>query len=59
MHALQIEISRHLYMNEVTLTKHEGFDAMRALCERLIFALIGLDLVALVGSTSQDKEAAE
>ena len=59
VHALQIEISRHLYMNEVTLTKHEGFDAMRALCERLIFALIGLDLVALVGSTSQDKEAAE
>lgn len=49
VHALQIEISRHLYMNEVTLIKNNGFDAIRALIERLIFALIGLDLLALVG----------
>jgi len=49
VHALQIEISRHLYMNEVTLTKNEGFDAIRDLLDRLIFALIGLDLVSLVG----------
>ena len=49
VHALQIEISRHLYMNEVTLAKHEGFDAVRELIERVIFALIGIDLVALVG----------
>ncbi|WP_244488918.1 N-formylglutamate amidohydrolase [Devosia sp. Root635] len=60
VHALQIEISRHLYMNEVTLVRNEGFDAIRALVERLIFALIGLDLVSLVGSTPAiDKEAAE
>jgi len=60
VHALQIEISRHLYMNEVTLAKNDGFDAIRALVERLIFALIGLDLVSLVGSAPAiDKEAAE
>ena len=44
VHALQIEISRHLYMNEVTLEKTEGFGAMRQLVERLVLALIGLDL---------------
>ncbi|WP_332700259.1 N-formylglutamate amidohydrolase [Devosia sp.] len=60
VHALQIEISRHLYMNEVTLAKNEGFDAVRALLDRLIFALIGLDLVALAGSQpAVEKEAAE
>jgi N-formylglutamate amidohydrolase len=60
VHALQIEISRHLYMNEVTLAKNADFDAIRALVERLIFALIGLDLVSLVGSSpALDKEAAE
>ena len=60
VHALQIEISRHLYMNEVTLAKNADFDAIRALVERLIFALIGLDLVSLVGSApALDKEAAE
>lgn len=60
VHALQIEISRHLYMNEVTLAKNADFDAVRALVERLIFALIGLDLVSLVGSApALDKEAAE
>ena len=60
VHALQIEISRHLYMNEVTLAKHEGFEAIRALVERLTFALIGLDLVSLVGSQPViDKAAAE
>lgn len=60
VHALQIEISRHLYMNEVTLAKNEDFDAMRALTERLIFALIGLDLVSLASSQPIiDKAAAE
>ena len=60
VHALQIEISRHLYMNEVTLARNDDFDAIRALVERLIFALIGLDLVSLVGSApALDKEAAE
>jgi N-formylglutamate amidohydrolase len=60
VHALQIEISRHLYMNEVTLTKSDGFEAIRTLVDRLIFALIGLDLVALAGSQPvAEKEAAE
>jgi N-formylglutamate amidohydrolase len=44
VHALQVEISRHLYMNEVTLEKHEGFGAVRQLIDRLVIALIGLDL---------------
>jgi len=60
VHALQIEISRHLYMNEVTLAKNSGFQAMCALLERLIYALIGLDLVSLVaGPPSAEKLAAE
>ena len=50
VHALQIEISRHLYMNEVTLVRHSGFDTIRALIDRLIYALLGLDLVSLAGS---------
>ena len=60
VHALQIEISRHLYMNEATLAKNDGFDAMRTLIERLIFALIGLDMPALIGAPlSPEKAAAE
>lgn len=60
VHALQIEISRHLYMNEVTLAKNENFEAVRSLVERLIFSLIGLDVVALVGNQPMpEKEAAE
>jgi len=58
VHALQIEISRHLYMNEVTLTKNDGFDAIRGVMERLIFALIGLDLVSLVGNQALPEKAA-
>ncbi|WP_248305029.1 N-formylglutamate amidohydrolase [Devosia sp. FKR38] len=59
VHALQIEISRHLYMNEVTLTQHEGFEAMRALLDRLIFALVGIDLVALAAGHPGLTRAAE
>ncbi|MCY1562460.1 N-formylglutamate deformylase [compost metagenome] len=58
VHAIQIEISRHLYMNEVTLNRHDGFEAMRAIVERLTFALIGLDLVALAGSQPMTEKAA-
>jgi N-formylglutamate amidohydrolase len=47
VHALQVEISRHLYMNEVTLEKSDNFGAMRQLVERLVLALIGLDLSLL------------
>jgi N-formylglutamate amidohydrolase len=61
VHALQIEISRHLYMNEVTLAKHDGFDAIRSVIDRLIFALIGLDLVSLATNLPNvaEKAAAE
>jgi N-formylglutamate amidohydrolase len=58
VHALQIEISRHLYMNEATLTKHRGFDAIRGIVDRLVMALIGIDLVSLVGSHPLPQKAA-
>ena len=48
VHALQIEVSRHLYMNETTLEKNDGFAAMRQLIERLLLALIGLDPAQLL-----------
>lgn len=44
VHALQVEISRHLYMNEVTLKPHDGFSMVRQVITRLITALMGLDL---------------
>ena len=59
IHALQVEISRHLYMNEVTLEKNVGFETMKTLMERLILTLIGLDLVALAGVTAPEQAAAE
>jgi len=43
IHAIQIEIARHLYMNETTLTRHGGYDAMVAVINRLIMALIDLN----------------
>ncbi len=60
VHALQIEISRHLYMNEVTLAKSANFDAVRGVIERLVMALTGHDLVNLVGQNlPEEREAAE
>jgi N-formylglutamate amidohydrolase len=60
MHALQIEIGRHLYMNEVTLDRNDGFGAMRQLIDRLIFALLGLDFIGLARPfRSTEKAAAE
>lgn len=47
VHALQIEISRHLYMNEATLEPNNNFDAVRLIVERVITGLIGLDLSAI------------
>ena len=44
VHALQIEISRHLYMNEVTLTRHQGYDLIVSVVNRLVAALMGLEL---------------
>lgn len=46
VHAIQIEISRHLYMNEVTLVRHSGFDEIQVVANRLIGALSSLDLSA-------------
>ena len=59
IHALQIEIGRHLYMNEVTLEKSEGFGAIRQLADRLTLALIGLDLGSLAGPQHLRAKAAE
>jgi len=60
IHALQIEISRHLYMNEVTQEKNAGFEPMLGIIDTLIQTLIGLDLMSLAGGpVTIDKEAAE
>jgi N-formylglutamate amidohydrolase len=58
VHALQIEISRHLYMNEVTLTKNDNFEVVRQLIDRLIFSLIGLDVTTLAPPRVDDEQAA-
>ena len=59
IHALQVEISRHLYMNEVTLEKNDGFNAIRQLVERLTLALIGYDLSLLNSPQHIPAKAAE
>ena len=59
VHALQIEVSRHLYMNETTLEKHSGFDPTRRLIEQLILALVRFDLRLLEGGHDATREAAE
>jgi N-formylglutamate amidohydrolase len=58
VHALQIEISRHLYMNETTMAKSSNFGAMQQLMERLVIAMVNLDPAAL-GRPSPVKQAAE
>ncbi|WP_236884211.1 N-formylglutamate amidohydrolase [Devosia sp. A16] len=60
VHALQIELSRHLYMNEVTLEKNAGFGAMRQLVDRLVATLVGLDFAMLAPPAPiSEKYAAE
>jgi N-formylglutamate amidohydrolase len=59
IHALQVEISRHLYMNEVTLERNEGFNAIRQLLDRLTMALIGYDTSLLTAPLHQPAKAAE
>jgi len=44
MHALQIEISRHLYMHEATRARLEGFEAMQEIIGRLIATLMAAEL---------------
>ena len=43
-HSLQIEINRKLYMDETTLEKHPGFDALRSNLGRLLEAMRGFIL---------------
>src|SRR5690606_10408279 len=52
VHALQIEISRHLYMHESTLRKHEGFAMVEGLATRLIGALIAIDTLRLAAASA-------
>jgi N-formylglutamate amidohydrolase len=59
IHTLQIEISRHLYMNEATLEKNDGFNAIRQLAERLTLALIGFDVSLLGTALDATARAAE
>lgn len=60
IHALQIEVSRHLYMNEITLERSAGFSAMRQIIERLLMMLIGMDPSALgLVSPGIERRAAE
>ena len=59
-HAIQIEISRHLYMNETTLEKNDGFEPLRRIVEALIQSLLSLDLVQLAApAMPAQQEAAE
>lgn len=55
VHALQIEISRSLYMHELTLHPHEGFAPVKSLIDRLIATLLSIDVLSL----ASDSAAAE
>jgi N-formylglutamate amidohydrolase len=59
IHALQIEVSRHLYMNEATLDRNEGFGATQQTIERLIMAFIGMDIAQLAPIPDAIPKAAE
>ncbi|MEX1180719.1 MAG: N-formylglutamate amidohydrolase [Cucumibacter sp.] len=48
LHALQIEIGRHLYMDEASLQTHEGFEALRATIDQLIDSFASIELAELV-----------
>lgn len=56
VHALQIEISRHLYMNEASLKPNEDFATMQNLMTRLIDAFMHIDLTSLSRIYSQAAE---
>lgn len=56
VHALQIEISRNLYMNEVTLTRNANFPAMEQIITRLIATLLQADIVSLARNYAQAAE---
>ena len=50
IHVLQLEISRHLYMNEACLEKLDTFDTIRALMHSLL-DILSSNVSALVGDT--------
>lgn len=55
LHCIQIEISRHLYMHEMTLQKHKGFPVIQSLATQLLRALVDLDAVLV----ARGRDAAE
>ncbi|VAW19727.1 N-formylglutamate deformylase [hydrothermal vent metagenome] len=55
IHAIQIEISRHLYMNEKTRMPHGGFRKIKRIMEQMSDMLIKMDMDQLV----EHKYAAE
>jgi N-formylglutamate amidohydrolase len=42
-HVVQVELARRLYMDEITLRKHEGFGRMRSFCGDLVSRLGAID----------------
>lgn len=42
-HSIQVEVNRRLYMNEETLERHQGFDALKANLRRLVERLLAND----------------
>jgi N-formylglutamate amidohydrolase len=56
VHAVQIEISRHLYMNEATLERGPNFEAMRQVIDHIVVALLGIDAVMLTPPLSRAAE---
>lgn len=47
VHALQIEISRHLYMNEATVTRHQNFAAVQQIINHVIKAFLSLNFAQI------------
>lgn len=54
IHALQVEISRHLYMNEVTLEKNDGFDMIQQVANQFMNTLLTSDLSNIAPSRTLD-----
>jgi len=55
IHALQIEFSRHLYMNETTRRPNSNFKTIQRLATNLIDALIRMDFDILIQNTNSSK----
>ncbi len=47
IHAIQIEISRHLYMNEANFAKNDNFYALKNIIDNLIKMLVEIDIMAM------------